>query len=201
MYKVVFKEEHMVEPISLDSAFELQDYYKNPEKYRSIFEKYLPDLSILVNCIYWTPDYPRFVTKRFLKKLWSRESSPKLKVIGDITCDVDGSVECTVKATSPDNPIFVYDPLDIDVTDGTEGRGVVIMAIDNLPAEISLESSIFFSQSLLPFVKGITEANFSGDFSDSQLPDPIKKATIVFRGEFTPEYEYMRRFLTVEDKI
>jgi alpha-aminoadipic semialdehyde synthase len=201
LYKVVFKEEHMVEPISSDFPFELQDYYKNPEKYRSIIEKYLPDLSIFVNCIYWTPDYPRFVTKRFLKELWSKESSPKLKVIGDITCDVDGSVECTVKATAPDNPIFVYDPLDDDVTDGYEGRGVVVMAIDNLPAEISLESSIFFSQSLLPFVKGIAEASFSGDFSDCQLPAPIKKATIVFRGEFTPDYEYMRSFLTVEDKI
>lgn len=201
LYKVVFKEEHMVESVSPDSRFELQDYYKNPERYRSIFEKYLPDLSILVNCIYWTPDYPRFVTKRFLKELWSGETSPKLKVIGDITCDVDGSVECTVKATSPDNPIFVYDPIEADVTDGYEGRGVVVMAIDNLPAEISLESSIFFSHSLLPFVKGITEANFSGDFNDSQLPDPIKKATVVFRGEFTPDYEYIRSFLTQEDKI
>ncbi|MGD8538309.1 MAG: hypothetical protein PVI66_06310, partial [Candidatus Aminicenantes bacterium] len=88
LYKVVFKEKHMVEPISPDSPFELQDYYNHPEKYRSIFERYLPDLTILVNCIYWTQAYPRFVTKSFLKKLWSRERSPKLKVIGDITCDV-----------------------------------------------------------------------------------------------------------------
>jgi alpha-aminoadipic semialdehyde synthase len=189
----------MVEPISSDFSFELQDYYKNPAKYRSIFEKYIPDLSILVNCIYWTPDYPRFVTKSFLKELWSGESSPKLKVIGDITCDVDGSVECTVKATSPDNPIFVYDPIDSNAKDGHEGRGVVVMAVDNLPAEISLESSIFFSQALLPYVKGITEADFSRDFSECRLPDPIKKATIVFRGKFTPDYDYMRDFLGSKD--
>ncbi|MGD8538326.1 MAG: hypothetical protein PVI66_06395, partial [Candidatus Aminicenantes bacterium] len=107
-------------------------------------------------------------------------------------------VECTVKTTSPDQPVFVYNPQNADVTDGYEGRGVVVMAVDNLPAEISLESSIFFSHSLLPFVKGIAEANFSGDFSDSQLPDPIKKATIVFRGEFTPDYKYMRNFLKKE---
>ena len=75
------------------------------------------------------------------------------------------------------------------------------MAIDNLPAEIALESSIFFSHALLPFVKGIAEANFSGDFNDSQLPDSIKKATIVFKGEFTPDYEYMRSFLAQEDKL
>jgi alpha-aminoadipic semialdehyde synthase len=197
LYKVIFKEEHMVEPISSDSPFELQDYYTNPHKYRSVFEKYLPSLSILVNCIYWSPQYPRFVTKSFLKKLWTQDISPKLIIIGDITCDVDGSVECTVRATSPDNPIFVYDPLEGDVKDGYEGRGVVVMAVDNLPAEISLESSIFFSHSLLPLVKGIADADFSGDFEGSRLPDPIKKATIVFRGKFTPDYEYMEDFLVL----
>jgi alpha-aminoadipic semialdehyde synthase len=195
VYKVIFKEKHMVESISSDSPFELQDYYNNPQKYRSVFEKYLPFLSILVNCIYWAPQYPKFVSKSFLKELWTKEVSPKLKVIGDITCDVDGSVECTVRATSPDNPIFVYDPLEFEVKDGHEGRGVVVMAIDNLPAEISLESSIFFSHSLLPLIKGIADADYSGDFEGSRLPDPIKKATIVFRGKLTPEYEYMKDFL------
>jgi len=195
VYKVIFNEEHMVEPISSDFPFELQDYYDNPQKYRSNFEKYLPSLSILVNCIYWAPQYPRFVTKKFLKELWSREASPKVKVIGDITCDVDGSVECTVRSTSPDNPVFVYDPLEGDVIDGYEGRGVVVMAVDNLPAEISLESSIFFSHSLLPLVKGIVDADYSGELEGSRLPSSIKKATIVFRGKFTPDYKYMKDFL------
>lgn len=195
VYKVVFEEKHMVEPISSDTLFALQDYYENPQKYRSVFERYLPYLSILVNGIYWTPQYPRFVTKSFLKKLWTEGDSPKLKVIGDISCDVDGSVECTVRATSPDNPIFVYDPIGESVKDGHEGRGVVVMAVDNLPAELSLESSVFFSQSLMPLVKGIAEADFSREFERSRLPDPIKKATIVFLGEFTPDYKYMQDFL------
>ncbi len=198
LYKVVFKEEHMVEPISSDSPFELQDYYMNPQKYRSVFEKYLPFLSILVNCIYWEPRYPRFVTKSFLKELWTQETSQRLKVIGDITCDVDGSIECTVRATSPDNPIYVYDPLEDDVKDGYKGRGVVVMAVDNLPAEISLESSIFFSHSLLPLVKGVVDADFSSDFENSHLPRPIKSATIVFKGKLTPDYGYLRDFLKRE---
>jgi alanine dehydrogenase len=195
LYKVVFKEEDMVVPISPDATFVLQDYYDNPKNYRSVFERYLSHLSILVNCIYWTPKYPRFVTKSFLKSLWAQETSPRLKVIGDISCDVEGSVECTVRATSPDNPIFVYDPLEGDVNDGCKGRGVAVMAVDNLPAEIPLESSIFFSQSLMPLVPGIAEADFSGNLKLSRLPLPIKKATILFRGTFTPDYTYMCDFL------
>jgi alpha-aminoadipic semialdehyde synthase len=49
IYKTVFKEKDMVEPISPKDSFELQDYYNNPQKYKSIFEKYTPDLTILMN--------------------------------------------------------------------------------------------------------------------------------------------------------
>jgi alpha-aminoadipic semialdehyde synthase len=195
LYKVVFKEEHMVKPKSSEHAFDLQDYYQNPERYMPVLESYLPYLSILANCIYWAPKYPKFVTKKYLKKLWSKDTLPRLRVIGDITCDIEGSVECTVKATDPQNPVFVYDPIKERATDGFEGRGVVVMAVDNLPAEMSLESSIFFSQALKPFIPDIARADFSGDFALCHLPDPIKKAVILYRGNFTPDYEYMKNFV------
>ncbi len=195
VYKVVFKEKHMVEPVSSDQKFELQDYYDNPKKYKSVFESYLPFLTILVNCIYWSPQYPRFVTKKILKNLWEAPSYPSLKVIGDISCDVEGSVECTVRSTTPGNPVYVYDPIEEKAFDGFEGRGVVVMAIDNLPAEISLESSIFFSNALKPSVTAIARENYSGRFADCSLPGSIRKAVILYRGEFTPDYQYMKNFI------
>lgn len=194
IYKMVFKEKHMVEPVSSGQKFDLQDYYDNPQKYRSVFESYLPYLTLLVNCIYWTPQYPRFVTKTYLKHLWEAPSYPPLMVIGDISCDVEGSVECTVRSTTPGNPVFVYDPIEEKAFDGFEGRGVLVMAVDNLPAEISLESSIFFSKALKPFVPAITKADYSGDFAHCSLPGPIRKAVILYRGEFTPNYQNMKDF-------
>lgn len=194
-YKVVFKEEHLVEPVSPDQKFELQDYYDNPQKYRSIFDSYVPYLTVIVNCVYWAPQYPRFVTKKYLKQLYGRNEEPRLRVIGDITCDIDGSIECTVCATSIDNPVFVYDPLKEEIKYGVEGRGPVVMAIDNLPAEISRESSIFFSKALKPFVAEIAQADFSNDFESCNLPYAIKKAVILFRGSFTPDYGYMKNFI------
>lgn len=195
IYKTVFKEKHMVVPASPDQKFELQDYYENPQKYKPVFESYLPYLTVLVNCIYWTPRYPRFVTKKSLKRLWQTEPNPHLKVIGDISCDVEGAVECTVHSTNPGHPIFVYDPLEEKTSDNFEARGIVVMAVDNLPAEISLESSIFFSQALKPFIPAIAEANYSGDFSSCLLPPAIKRAVILYRGKFTTEYAYMKNFL------
>jgi len=195
VYKVVFKEEHMVKPISLNQKFDLQDYYDNPQKYHSVFESYLPFLTVLVNCIYWTPEYPRFVTKKYLKQLYELNKEPSLRVIGDISCDIDGSVECTVKATSPENPVFIYDPIKEEIKDGVEGRGLAIMSIDNLPAEIPLESSIFFSNALKPMLPSLAQADFSGDFEHYQLPLAIKKAVILYKGKFTPDYEYMKDFI------
>ena len=69
------------------------------------------------------------------------------------------------------------------------------MAVDNLPAEISLESSISFSQALKPLVLAIAEADFGGDFADCRLPDSIKKAVIIYQGQFTPNYSYLKNFL------
>ena len=196
IYKVVFKEEDMVEPSSNEDSFDLQDYYDHPEKYASIFESYLPFLSILVNCVYWAPQYPHFVTKEFLRQLWKKETSPRLRVIGDISCDVEGAIACTVRPTNPGNPVYIYDPIENKVVDGIKGRGIAVMATDNLPAELSLESSIFFSNALLPFVPALAQADYSKSFAESDLPFPIKKAVILYRGEFTPEYEYMKKYIS-----
>jgi alpha-aminoadipic semialdehyde synthase len=195
LYKVVFKEEHLVEPIQPNGTFELQDYYARPQEYRSVFDSYLPFLTILVNCIFWTPDYPRFVTKKGLKKLFLEKAITRLRLIGDISCDIEGSVEVTVRSTTPDNPVFVYDLEEDTARDGVEGKGPVIMAIDNLPAELSLESSVFFSTAFKTLIPSLAAADFSAEFENCGLPDSVKKAVILFRGRLTPDYEYMKKFI------
>jgi len=74
------------------------------------------------------------------------------------------------------------------------------MAVDNLPAEISLESSLFFSQVLKPFITAIAHADFSGSFENCLLPAEIKRAVILFRGQFTPAYEYMNAFIATNSQ-
>jgi saccharopine dehydrogenase (NAD+, L-lysine-forming) len=196
VYKTVFKEEDLVVPKRGRPKFDLQDYYHNPQNYRPVLEGFLPYLTVLVNAIYWAPQYPRFVTKKALGKLWKGTQPPRLRVIGDITCDIDGSIECTVKSTEPSHPVFTYDVRTGEAADGFKGRGPAVMAVDNLPAEIALESSVFFSQTLMPFIPGLVGADFEADFSRCGLPKELKRATVLFRGEFTPDYAYMHEFLS-----
>jgi alpha-aminoadipic semialdehyde synthase len=195
VYKIVFKEEDMVEPKDMKNMFELQDYYKNPEKYKSKFEKYLPHISVLVNCIYWDKRYPRLVTKEYLKKAFGGKRRPVLRVIGDISCDIDGSIECTMKATESDNPVFIYNPLTDTITDGVKGIGIVDMAVDNLPCEFSKEASESFSDVLHAFIPSIAEADFSVDFEQCKLPPEMKNAIILYHGKFTPNYQYMSKYI------
>jgi alpha-aminoadipic semialdehyde synthase len=195
VYKTVFKEADMVRPKDRRQVFELQDYYDHPHKYRPVLERSLPYLTGLINAIYWAPKYPRFVTKKFLKGLFSGRETPRLRVIGDLSCDVNGGVECTLLCTDPSSPVFTYDTRTGEAKMGFAGRGPVVVAVDNLPAEISLESSVFFSQVLKPFIPDLCKADFSSTFAHLRLPPQLRKAVILHRGELTPDYAYMRDFL------
>lgn len=195
VYKVVFREQHMVEPVSPGDEFELQDYYDHPEKYRSRFSTYLPHLTALVNCIYWEEKYPRLVTKESLRELFDPSDQPRLRVIGDISCDVEGAIEATVKCTQPGNPVYVYDPFQDRAVDGVSGRGPVILAVDILPSELPREASAYFSSVLMDYVPAIAEADYAVPFEGLALPPEIKRAVIVHRGELTPDYRYLDEHL------
>lgn len=199
IYKVVFTEADTVEPITTDRLFELQEFFQHPERYRSRFAQYLPHLSVLVNCIYWDTPYPRLLTKAQAQQLYAAGASPKLKVIGDISCDIEGGVEITVKPTSPDEPAFVWNPASGAAIDGVAGHGPVVMAIDNLPCELPVESSTSFGDALLPFVPALAAADFSADFDSVALPPELKRATIVYHGQLTPSYEYLVQFLASKE--
>ena len=206
VYKVVFKEQDMVKPLVVSQAegapFALQDYYDHPEKYGPQFERYVPRLTVLVNGIYWAERYPRLVTRQYLKELFSHtvpvpwgSEKPRLRVIGDISCDEEGAIECNLRATSPGNPIYVYDPLTGEAHDGHEGRGVVVLAVDNLPCELPRESSTHFSTTLMPFVPEIAQADYGAPLDQCGLPPEVKRAVIAWQGQLTPDYRYLKEFL------
>jgi alpha-aminoadipic semialdehyde synthase len=192
LVKVVFKEQDMVEPKSNDAQFVLQDYYQRPENYRGIFEKYLPHMDLLMNTIYWEDRYPRLVTKKWAKGQYGPDKRPRLQVIGDISCDIEGSIEMTLKAPMPDQPCFVFDPQSGKIHDGIEGDGPVIMAVDNLPCELPRESSEYFSEVLRDMMKALGQTDFQSDFEGLHLPSHLKKAVITHRGELTPSYKYLQ---------
>ncbi|MDD5766494.1 MAG: hypothetical protein PHW79_09660, partial [Candidatus Marinimicrobia bacterium] len=195
IYKVVFKEEHIVKPIRSDMAFDLQDYYKHPEKYESKFEDYMPYLTVIINAIYWDKMYPRLVTKKYLRTAEIENRVLPLKFIGDITCDVEGSIECNIEDSNPGNPVYVYEPMSQTIRYGYTGKGIVVLAVDNLPCELPKESSAVFSNVLKKFIPSLVKTDFSAQYDALQLSPELKRATILLNGEFTPTFKYMEKFV------
>jgi alpha-aminoadipic semialdehyde synthase len=192
--RVVYKEEHLVEPVDASRPFDLQHYYDHGDRYRSRFGPHLEWLTVLVNGIFWAPEYPRLAEADQLRSLFDGDR-PRLLVVGDITCDVDGSLACTVKDCEPGDPVYVYDPATRAATSGFEGPGLAVMAVGNLPCELPREASETFSEALLPFIPDLARADLTGDLETAELPDPIRRSVILWRGDFTPEFSYMSEFL------
>ena len=193
IYKVVFQEQHTVKHRA-GRPFDLQHYYGNPVEYISDFEKYLPKLNVLMNCVYWEKRYPRIVSKDSLARLY-RSENPKLKVIGDISCDVNGAIECTSHCTNSGQPTYLYDTVSGQELDAFAGRGPLILAIDNLPAELASDSSREFGGILSHMLPEFIGADFGRPFAQLNLPYHLKKAIIVYNGELTPDYMYLREHL------
>jgi alpha-aminoadipic semialdehyde synthase len=191
VFRVTFKEEDSVEPVAEGAEFDLREFFAHPERYRGRFHRYVPHLSLLLNCIYWDAKYPRLLTKAFARDLFSRPETPRLRVIGDISCDVEGGIELTLKATTPDDPLFVWDPENDRAVDGVEGHGPVIMAVDNLPCEIPAEASAWFGKTLVPFVPEMLRASWTDAFDRIALSREVKDAVIAHRGALTPKFEYI----------
>lgn len=191
VFKVEFREQDLVEPTDAGAAFDLQHYYDHPEAYRSVFAGHLQHLSVLVNGIFWTDKYPRLVRTDDL-----RTHASRLIAIGDIGCDIDGAVQCTTKATTPGEPAYVFDPATGTVRDGVQGPGVAMMTTDCLPCELSKDASESFAAALAPFAAAIAQADYTAPLQGQALPDPIRSAVIVWRGELAPAYAHLAEHLT-----
>jgi len=195
LYKVVIDCDNFVKTKDPKGEFGWDDYFAHPEKYEADFARYLPDITLLVNAIFWDKMYPRLVTKEDIAALWEKDDQPDLRVIADITCDPEGSIECTLKTTTSENPAYVFHPESEDLDYGVKGRGPVVLAVDKLPSELPEEATNFFADALLPFVPGLAATDFTKPFEELDMPVEFKRAVIAHQGELTPDFEYLYQFL------
>jgi alanine dehydrogenase len=170
-------------------------YLSQPELFESNLDQVLPYISILTNCILWSPRYPRTLTRAIMEAQFAHGSP--LRVIGDITCDPEGSIEFS-KETWIDAPTFIYHPARKTSELGMEGEGVAVMAVTNLPCELSADSSDQFSRELSPLLDSLVNARLDAGLEEAGLPESLVRATILWKGEFTSRFSYMEEFVQPE---
>jgi alpha-aminoadipic semialdehyde synthase len=194
VYRVSFSREQRFER-SAGGAVELAELDAHPDRYRSGVEPWLDRITVLVHGAFWSANQPRLVTREGLARLWDRTRTPKLLLIADISCDVAGAIEATVRTTTPGDPVYVYDPASGAATPGLRGRGPVVLAIDNLPCQLPVESSEHFGDTLLRFVPMLARCDWDRPFEMLALPRELEGAVIAHRGRLTPGYAWLERHL------
>ena len=160
--------------------FNLQHFIKNPKKYVSIAEKYLEKTNLLISAHYWDPMSPKIFELKNLYKF------TMLRVIGDITCDINGSIPTTLKSTSIEKPFFYFDKSSNKEIKKSKDS-LAIMAVDNLPSELPRDSSKEFGDSI---VKDVLPYIINND------DERINNATITKDGNFLSKYSYLKNYIS-----
>ncbi|MFK5947675.1 MAG: hypothetical protein QM500_02755 [Methylococcales bacterium] len=195
-FYTVLSSRHLYQKLNSENSsvddFDFADFVEHgKDLYHSVFYKFLGQFDILLYTPYWEEKYPALLPLEIMQKY-----SKKLPMmIGDITCDIEGSLVCTKKNTDTDSPALTYYPETDSYVDGVKADGVSVMAIDNLPCELSMDASSHFSSILPQYVAMIMEMNLSETWQQSQLPEIMKRAVIVYNGKLTPNFEYLNEFL------
>ena len=118
LYGCIIEAKDYAVPLDPSQTFEKKDFYSNPASYRSRFQElYAPYASLIIHGLYWSPAYPRLLEKDYVRAL---HLAKKLRLLGiaDISCDLHGGMEFTERFTSIDKPFFIYEPVNMHVSDG-----------------------------------------------------------------------------------
>lgn len=198
LYKTVFARTDRVARRG-GGAIDLAEAEAHPERYASAMGRFLEHVGVLVNGVYWEPGQPRVASLDDLRRLWV-SPRPRLRVIGDVSCDLHGSIEATVKITTPGDPAYVFEVETGKPVPGVHGRGPVILAVDNLPCELPVDASQSFGDALLRFVLPLARCDWSVPYDRLALPDELRRAVIVHRGSLTPPFAYLDRHLAAQTR-
>jgi len=159
--------------------YSFQDFTSNPHEYKSKIKNYLFDTDMLITGHYWEPKFPKLFYPNQINEL------KNLKIIGDITCDINGAVPTTVRSTTIAKPYYSIDINSMKEID-LGSKGIAVMAVDNLPSELPNESSEEFGDSVISDVLPYLISKDDGR---------ISRATTASRGKFSSTYSYLWDFI------
>jgi alanine dehydrogenase len=165
--------------------FDFNNFVRNPGDYGSAFLPFTRVTDILMTGHFWDPRSPVFFTRDNMI-----DPEFKISIIADISCDIDGPIPSTIRATTIADPFYSYNPqLGIEEPPFTHPSNITVMATDNLPGELPRDASADFGKQLMQNVLHDLFTN-----PESQL---IMRATIVDKGKLTERFEYLNDYVSL----
>ena len=161
-------------------GFDKKEFYQSPEKYTSVLGDIVQQSDIYFACHLWKSNNPVLLTADDLAHPENR-----CKVIADISCDINGPIASTIRATTIEDPFYGYNPDNQQECDWKEEEAIMVMSIDNLPCELPRDAS----------------EDFGNEFIKHVLPELMKEqseilnnATEARDGALTPLYQYLEDY-------
>ena len=158
------------------------DFYKNPQEYTSNFERFSKVADIFMAGHFHGNNAPDILTRDMLNA-----PDCKIKVVADISCDVDGPIACTIKASTIADPFFGYLPFENKEVPHTHPGSIMVMSVDNLPCELPKDASEGFGEM---FMEHVIPAFFNNDRDGI-----LERAKITENGKLTPRFAYLQDYV------
>ena len=159
--------------------YSVHDFTSNPHEYKSKVKNYLFETDMLITGHYWEPKFPKLFYPNQINEF------KNLKIIGDVTCDINGAVPTTIRSTTIAKPYYSIDINSMKEID-LGSKGIAVMAVDNLPSELPNEASEEFGDSVISDVLPYLINKDDGR---------INRATTASLGKFGPAYSYLEDFI------
>lgn len=180
--ETVFTQLNVMDYIKGSEGFVKSEFYSNPSAFQSDFMKFAKVTDLYIAGHYWDSHAPYIFTREDAK-----HPEFKIKMVADVSCDIDGPVASTLQPSTIADPFYGYDPQSEKVVPFGEVGSIGVMAVDNLPCELPRNAS----------------HDFGRDLIDKVLPSLLIKdsETIIERasettlsGELTPHFAYLKEY-------
>lgn len=159
------------------------DFYKNPSEYKSTFNKFSSTSDMFIAGHYYDKNAPNLITLEDVNL-----DDFKIKLIADISCDINGPIVCTIRSSTIKDPIYGYDPISNKEVDYNQAGAITVMAVDNLPCELPRDASESFGEM---FITDVLPSFFNDD-KDGVL----QRSKMTSKGELTDKFSYLSDFIS-----
>ena len=164
-------------------AFDMNDFISDPTEFKSTFMNYAEVADLYIAGHYWAEGSPFLFTRDDMK-----QESWRVKVVADVSCDIDGPVACTIRPSTIADPLYGYDPIAESECAFNAPQGITVMAVDNLPCELPRDASHGFGKELLAHVLPL----LVGGDRDNMLTNATETT---LSGELAPKYRYLQDYI------
>lgn len=165
--------------------FDKQEFYTNPSDFEGDFMKFARTSDMFVAGHFYGDGAPFLFTHEDAK-----EADFRINLVSDISCDIDGPVACTLRASTIAAPFYGYNPQNESETAFDVPDTITVMAVDNLPCELPKDASQGFGDM---FLEHVIPAFFNGDEDGILQRAQITTA----EGELTSKFIYLQAYVEV----